>query len=98
MLGVKKQMIEVNYSDLERAIAKHFGFKEYCIPAAEEVGNDTALTYRIDNEPLDTWEMTDLEEIKARGGNKNWRTQLLMHAMCLEGALEPGEYVINISW
>lgn len=97
MLGVKKQMIEVNYSDLERAIEKHFGFKEYCIPAAEEVGNDTSLTYRIDGK-LDPWELKDLEEMKACGGNKNWRTQMLMNALCADGILEPGEYVINISW
>lgn len=98
MRTIKKVVFEVNYGDLERAIQEHFDFIEYSICAAEEVGNDSALTFNIDAKPLDEWELKDLEEMKKSNGNKGWRTHLLMQAMCIDGVIEPGEYLIQISW
>ena len=96
---IKKQVIEMEYGELEKLIEKTYGFEEYCFPAEQEIDNDSSWTTKlVANEELDEWDKKDLEEMKATKKPKQRRTHLLMQDMCNNGILEPGDYVIQICW
>lgn len=93
-----RMYFEYDYRELEELIAAFYSWKEYEFVAAEELQNDVSWTAEVDKEPLDEFEKEDLAEIKAKNGNKCWRTRLLLKDMCNQGAIPEGHYLVEVSW
>lgn len=91
----KTMVIEIDYYELEKLIKATYG-QEYEIPCTEEADH-CSLTKVIDAEPLEQWNVKDLEEFK-QGKPKCFLLQTLMRDMCINGVLEPGKYSIEIDW
>lgn len=95
----KKVAYFVNYNDVERWICKRYGFKEYCIPALHETGNDTELKFHIvDNYQMDLDDWTNVEKFRGKDCGMMWATRKLLCQMARENVIPYGEYVISISW
>jgi hypothetical protein len=93
----KSVVFKADYNDIERLIEDHFGFNEYNIACEEEVGNDTSLDYDLDGE-LDEWDHKDIAAMLATKRPKQWRTRTLLNYLVSEKVLEPGQYIIRVSW
>lgn len=101
----KKVTYHVGYSEVERAITDYFtqnhGFsgEYYEIPDLEEASNGVSLEFNIDGKLSDR-EQEDIDKaIQAKTFSKSkWRTRLFLDYLCKNGVIEPGDYVIRVSW
>ena len=85
----KETVIRADYTEIESLIQRFYNIKEYCIPAMEEVGNDTSLSFKVTPVELDSDVIV---------GESKWRTKDILDDLCFRGRLEPGEYVVDVSW
>jgi len=94
----KKSMVfNVEDGDIDNLLAQHFGFSEYSVVAEEEQGNGCSLDYTLDGK-LDKWELEAITEMLTTKRPKPFHTQALLNYLVSEGILEPGQYIIRISW
>jgi hypothetical protein len=89
----------VDYGDFEDFVNQQYalGPGGYCFPADEETSNDTAKTYRIKKEPLDSWNQRSLDKFKA-GEQEQFMARTLLQDFVNRDLLPEGEYVIKVSW
>lgn len=92
----KKTLFVVDYNDLDSFISKTYG-REYEIVADLELMNDMSKSTIVKKEPLDQWDLNNLHEWITTG-RKNWMFHTLMTDLCNRELIEPGEYLIEISW
>lgn len=96
----KKTTIHVDYSDVEQLILTHYGH-EFSIPESEECNNYTSLQYLVTDKPLtekglDVFTRKELQTFESTGHGASLST--ILDALCRAGELEPGNYVIRVSW
>lgn len=63
-----------------------------------EAGNDTDYSYGIISEPIDEYNMKYVEELLKHKGVEHWKLSTVLTDLCNKGLLEPGEYVVKVSW
>ena len=84
--------------DLEKLIQDTFNIKEYNLVSAEEERNDTVWTCRINNDPVDAYHLKAIQEWLKTGSEPSFMTRHIMQHMCNMGKLDPGDYLVEISW
>jgi hypothetical protein len=90
--------VEVDSNDLDTFVNKVYGVNSYECVAMEEWSNDTKHQVRVTSkEPLDKWAAEKIQEIKA-GRCPSWSIQAVMQDLVNEGHIQPGIYLINVSW
>ncbi len=93
----KKTYIEMEYHELDELIQRTFGHR-YEVVAFEEWNNDSSHSWTFKVEKLSEYDQKTLDEFIISGKIKNWRTYVLVQHMVNTGVLEPGNYLIEISW
>lgn len=97
MLQVKKEIFNVvNYSHLEQLIIKVFGFKDYSIPADEELSNYISKTWYPSSLDTANW-----DEIKIMLETKTpipCTLNTIMGYLAHENIIENVPHLINIYW
>ncbi len=97
-LGTKINIIEVDYNEVENLVMEKYPWAtKYDFPCMQETSNDTSHTFDIDGE-LDEYDLKDWEELKKNNGYLNYRNSLILNKLCADGHIEPGEYLVNVSW
>ncbi len=97
-LGTKVNYTEVDYTEVERFTMEKYPFiKDYEFACVQESGNDTSYTFNV-NGKLDKWDLEDWDKIKSSGTVHNYRNRLVLNKLCADGHIEPGEYLIKVSW
>jgi hypothetical protein len=91
----KKTFKVVDYCTLEKLIEEEYG-KEYSFAASEECVNDSEHEFEVRAEPLDKWQAGAIIDFKRHGGNCSARA--LMQDMVNRKVMEPGRYLISVSW
>jgi len=109
----KKNTIHCSYSEIEALVYKHIkpegwvGKSEYSefysLPCDLEANNDTSYEITVTDQFDDEDDSERIKEycngyISGYGYPHTYMTQSFMVRLCQLGFLEPGEYVINISW
>lgn len=100
---------EVDYSDFEQFVNDHYPFKTakdrdgYSFVAIEEGSNDSEYTFEVDPEDyLQSYSNTkyDKEKLtKIRNGNiGTFENHYLFRILYEDGLIEPGNYLITVSW
>lgn len=93
----KEVKIIVDYYDVEVLIHKIYG-SHFEIVAQEEASNDSNLTFTVEaKEPEYDWDRDELEKFTSNR-TSDCSTSLILNDMCRKGIIEPGNYLINISW
>jgi hypothetical protein len=95
MKSVTKTVIKVNYFDLEEEVFAVFG-QRYEFVADQECGNDSDHTFSVDGS-VDKYEQAKLEEFRATGRSR-YLADALLNDLCRQGRIEPGSYIIHVSW
>lgn len=88
-------VVNVNYEDLESFILEETG-QEYDIPPNEECGNDTYLKFNV-SDVANTYSLNQWEAFKA-GKGSSFMLSYILHGLCVENKIQPGEYLIQVSW
>lgn len=94
----KESVWRCKYRDVERLIQEHFGFSEpFCIVSTEETGNDCSLDFNLDGK-LDQWEVQEIADMLRTKDCGTFKTRTILNYLVSEKVLEPGRYIIRISW
>ena len=98
----------IDYGDFEAMVLEEWPiwkgtklnqYDSWSFPASEECGNDVAKTYTVErdeSDDVDRDEVNAFEEKAKRSGM--WVSGALLNEMCRRGIIEPGEYIIEVSW
>lgn len=91
----------VRYYDFESFVKEHYGHA-IKIVAAEEWSNDTQHLYKnITVDDKQKWTRWDLEDWAKfiNGGMASYGiTRSILEDLVAEGVIEPGNYIITVSW
>lgn len=99
-----RTIIEVNclsYGLSEEAGLDRFIQHCYNLPdrfQITECPNDTYKRFKVDREPLDDYDTEEAEENLEQGYCTLWELGTILNKMCLDGFIEPGIYLVNMSW
>lgn len=93
----KMVVFMVRYTALEAHIREFFGNPNWEIVDDLECSNGTTHEIDVTDSPPDAWDLMHLEQIRA-GKQTNYCLRILMHEMCRSGELEPGTYMVKVSW
>lgn len=86
----------VDYGDLEWEIKTAYGLNKFEIT---ESPNDTDYTFDITMaKPLDEYQLKELAEVKTQEWVEHWRMHIVLQDLVNIGRLDPGTYVIQVSW
>ncbi len=77
---------------IEKILEDEFGFDEYSIVAAEELGNYMSLEYRLDGK------LGKFEEKHLAKKRDQWTTRVYLNDLVRRGIMPKGMYVIDCSW
>jgi len=92
-------VFEVNYRDFERLVKEVYG-QNYEFIVDCECGNDTQHVYLCvggKGDDLDEYDYKRLDEF-ARTGKYCWLAQTILADLCQRGIIDPGNYIIRVSW
>lgn len=99
-----KQVIEIDYYELEGIVNKHYNLaldkygRGYSFVATEECGNDSSHSFNVEGaEPLDKYDLGKIEELRA-GQHPTYCNQAIIQDLVNNGALAPGEYLVQVCW
>jgi hypothetical protein len=101
-LGQEAAGTEMDYSELEEIIKREYG-QELEVAIDLEAANDTAHSFHFEVHPWDAGSILDkhamdcLAKFKAHGTG-SYLTRVLMQDMVNNGVLQPGYYLIQVSW
>jgi hypothetical protein len=85
-------LMKVDYTEVQDAINKQYGFEDYNLPYAEEANNDSCLLWKI------TGKLTKHEE-DLLVQYKDWASaRMYMNDLARLGVIPVGIYLIVISW
>ncbi len=88
----REVVITVGYRDLERFAVEWYPFLAgYSFVATQECGNDSSHRFNLSGRPLSQNDLTEW----AKGNINNW---LLLDKLCADGHIEPGTYIVEVSW
>lgn len=92
-----KTVIEVDVFDLEAFLKHHFK-KEVEIIATLELSNDEISSETVPDGPMQDWEDDLVNAFLADGECEQETIIALMHSLAVEGLLQSGEYILNLSY
>lgn len=93
----KKIIFKVNYKDLEKFVSEIYDLYDYSFAAVEECGNDSTHEFNIDGK-IDDYDTDDIENILNSKSVNTYQNDLVLNLLCRGGHIEPGTYLISVSW
>lgn len=97
METTRKTVIEVDYREVERVIREYYYQPGYDIVADEEWNNDTQHVCEVFPVERDPIRERQVDEFIATGDG-SFKLGYLLDNLCVAGRIEPGHYLITISW
>lgn len=102
----KETFITMDYHEFDELVNKNLfpqflGNKYhafYEVVAYEELNNDTVHSLSGIDGVFDEYDEELLREILATGKNMHYSAALLLNELCRRGIVEPGDYLIEVSW
>lgn len=96
MKSHKQEYIVVDYNDLEDEVKAAWGH-EWSFPLDHLSGNDVEHSFTVEPH-VDDYNAKAVAEFKMHGVQTEWKAQAILNELCREGRIEPGEYLIRVSW
>ncbi len=92
-----KTVIEVDVFELEKFL-KHYFKRRVEVIATLELSNDEISSEIVPDGPMEDWENDLVNAFLADGEEEQETIVALMHHLVCEGLLQPGEYILNLSY
>ena len=95
----KQTIITATYNEIDTLIRTHFPMKpDYECVASEEWSNDTSHTFAVTGE-MDKFMQEDVLSFQTDPHFQAfWRLPSLLNYLAAQGAIEKGNYLIEVSW
>lgn len=97
MQGQRKLYVEIDYNSVQRAIEMFYGIAEYCLPAEEELSNDSVFDCHVTGQ-MSEHKKNTAEYLMENKITRQWSTRAYLDYMAMKGAIDPGNYLISICW
>ena len=83
---------------LDQLVKDNYGHDlDFC--AVMECGNDTVHLFRgINGKMEDKWDIQEFAEFITEGKSRYSTPDQVLQDLCKKGIIEPGNYVIKVSW
>jgi hypothetical protein len=95
-----KTIIEVEYSELDKEIAKFLKRKNLLVDkngfncvVEEEWSNDSEHSFAVEKEQPEDYNMKEIKE-----GNYHFKVGTILNWMCADGIISSGEYLVTVCW
>ncbi len=91
----------VDYGDLQDEVKKRYDIDDYEFVAVQECGNDCEFEFKVDKALTDfekNWDLPAIEKMKTDKYVETFNNGLVFKALCLDGFIEPGTYIVRVSW
>ena len=88
----------LDYKEWERVVAEVYEVEGWSFIADHESSNDCNHSFTVDGKSLTDWDEKEIEIFKKDYNEVGWITQALLNDMCKRGLVEPGVYLIVVSW
>ncbi len=103
MLDVTKRVVlEVDYNDLDEAITTFLKSKSFTNNNFEKYGYESVAENEWTNDCQHSFgvsaRLPDESTLKRLNENREPSTGALLDWMCADGLIEPGEYLVTVSW
>lgn len=100
MKTIKKTIFEVDYNEFDRAATEFLKSKgvdvESDVVCDNEWSNDSQHSCTVKNTSDDFFEKYAKPSLLKGELSSEW--QSILQWMCIDGLIEPGEYIIDICW
>ena len=93
----QKTYTVLDYDEIDMLVQKHFHRPDYESISGQEWNNNSSYTFRIDGQ-MSVYDSQNVETFKAKQNNGEWHLRAFMNQMCADGVLQPGDYLITVSW
>lgn len=94
----KNTVIECEYQEIEDIIKSTYG-RDFDLINDLECCNDTQHTFTVEKGKNEKYEWNKNKLARwIETGEGNFITCMILDDLCDKGVLEPGEYLINVSW
>lgn len=94
-----RKVLHVEATDLDDYIEEVYGLNpgDGNIAVIEEVGNDVALNFTVNNDHLTPDEQEVIDKIKP-GHVPYYCLSIILNDMCIKALIPSGDYLVNVSW
>lgn len=93
-----KTVHEVQYGEMESAVAEHFG-APYSVMVAEEADNGSVVSAHADGADLNNYDADKIKQWQESGlEGHSPRARVVLSAMAKAGVIPVGEYLIDITY
>lgn len=101
MGAVKMERLEnvflFEYNEFDNLVSDVYG-QEYDFVADEELSNDSVRFYRdITGKEIDDYDRKKVETFRETGEG-SFLSRSLLEDLCSQGKIEPGNYLVSVSW
>lgn len=92
----QESVFTVDYNDFDKTVQQHFGRPEYECVAYQEWNNYSCYDFDVDGKFYD-WDLPELAEWVTTGkGGPGVR--VLLNKLYVDGVIQKGKYIIQVSW
>ncbi len=99
---VKKEAFFVDYDDLAKEVKKRYGIEDYHFVEIQECGNDVDFVFEVKSKLTGDYDKkytaAEIEKMKQTKHVEGYQNHNVLTALCMDGFIEPGTYVVRVSW
>lgn len=92
----ERMFFVVDYNDFDRFVQQVYGDRNYEFCAVQEANNDSYYRFNVTGRVPD-YNQRDAQRIRD-GHIDTYRNHLLFNVLCQDGYIEPGTYLVEVSW
>ena len=90
--------LEVDYHDLQNLIDEAFPGINFDVVADSEWNNDSQHTINVEGYSKDEFNKTEIDDLIKGNYDDYFGIYSVMDALCVKGLIDPGDYLIRVSW
>jgi hypothetical protein len=82
--------------DLEGLVCEAYSLSDF--NAILESPNDCVHSYAVTDDPLEPWDQNILLEAISNQDINYYNVKVILNDLCRRGAIDPGEYLMEVCW
>jgi hypothetical protein len=88
----------IDYGDIEAFAKEHLGLEDYEYVAVEECGNCSYQRYTLSDKAPTEYDRKKMQEILDTKQVEVYQNSSVLYLLHERGLIDPGEYIVCVSW
>lgn len=98
----EKKIIKVHDDALDNFVRRIYNIRNqhgqyYSFVEVQECGNDSSHEFRVDGQISD-YHLPNANQLRQGNMPRYYSNSLILNMLCADGYIEPGDYLISVSW